>query len=811
MRRRFSTFDWNSCIDVNIERYVQNCTDVITKISSDCIPNYIANTRSGEPPWINGTIKQKIRKRKRAFRKARLSNSQHHWWVFKQLRNEIVSLIRQAKRTHINSLATKLKSGSLYSRDWWTTLKSFIKPSSSAGIPVLIDPSSGDEVISNDEKAHLLNKFFSSQATLDDSSHHLPVITHNQSAELLESIIIQPSELLDVMRSLPLGKASGPDGINNRILLEAAAELSVPLCQLFNHSLHVKIMPQLWKCPNVCAVFKKGDPSSPSNYRPISLLNTIEKVFERIVFKHVFNHLRDTQFFTPHQSGFLPGDSTVNQLTYLYDMFCKALDNGLEVRVIFFDISKAFDKVWHRGLLLKLENAGIRGNLLLWFTNYLHQRRQCVVLPGTSSTTLPISAGVPQGSILGPLLFLVFINDIVREIQSNINLFADDTSLFLVVDNPADDAKQLQSDINKISSWADTWLVKFNPSKSECLIISRKRLRPAHPTLHMYDTDIPTVEDHKHLGIIFSSNGSWHSHIRYIKEKAWRRINILRQLKHLLDRKSLEIIYFSFIRPILEYGGIVWNNCSLSEKDEIDKIQHEAERIVTGCTRLVSLHFLHIESGWESLGTRREKQALILFHKMHHGTAPNYLSQLCPVTVGSCKTRTLRNSSDLMPMHARTSLYMNSFLPSTTRSWNALPLEVRNIAGDSSFKTHLNSEKIPVSRLFYFGCRRSQVLHTRLRTDCSALKHHLFAKNIVDSPLCSCGSLETTYHYLFVCRNYSAIRNVMLDTVSRITEPNLRLLLYGDVNLSPTENELVFRVVHKYIESTKRFSDGSNV
>ena len=157
----------------------------------------------------------------------------------------------------------------------------------------------------------------------------------------------------------------------------------------------------------------------------------MEKVFERIMFKHMFNFFRDTQFFTPSQSGFMPGDSTVNQLTYLYNTFCHALDNGLEVRVIFFDISKAFDKVWHRGLLFKLEEAGIRGDLLSWCTDYLSDRHQRVVLPGATSSLSAIRAGVPQGSLLGPLFFLVYINDITCNIGSNINLFADDTSLFI--------------------------------------------------------------------------------------------------------------------------------------------------------------------------------------------------------------------------------------------------------------------------------------------------------------------------------------------------------------------------------------------
>ena len=202
----------------------------------------------------------------------------------------------------------------------------------------------------------------------------------------------------------------------------------------------------------------------------MSLLNTMGKVFERIIFKHVFNHLNDTNFFTPSQSGFLPGHSTVNQVVFLYDKICKALDEGLEIRVIFFYISEAFDKVWHKGLLYKLHKAGIGGKLLSWFSDYLSNRYQRVVLPGAVSDLSSINAGVPQGSILGLLLFLVYINDIVNDIESNINLFADDTSLSLVVGDPDTTGAILQTDINRITDWANRWLVKFYPSKSESLI-----------------------------------------------------------------------------------------------------------------------------------------------------------------------------------------------------------------------------------------------------------------------------------------------------------------------------------------------------
>ena len=170
------------------------------------------------------------------------------------------------------------------------------------------------------------------------------------------------------------------------------------------------------------------------------------------------------------QSGFIPGDSTVNQLTFLYNTFCQALDPGKEVRAVFYDISKAFDRVWHSGLLYKLQAAGVTGDALKLFRSYLSDRKQRTVLPSTVSEWTFIRAGVPQGSILGPLLFLAYINDIVRDINSNIRLFADDTSLFIIVDNPVTAADSLNTDLTKISQWAATGLVTFNPAKTEALL-----------------------------------------------------------------------------------------------------------------------------------------------------------------------------------------------------------------------------------------------------------------------------------------------------------------------------------------------------
>ena len=191
---------------------------------------------------------------------------------------------------------------------------------------------------------------------------------------------------------------------------------------------------------------------------------------------------------TPYQSGFIKNDSTVNQLTSIYDDICHALDQGKEVRAVFCDISKAFDRVWHRGLIYKLFAFGITGLLLHWFESYLTSRKQRFVYASASSAWSPINAGVPQGSILGPVLFLIYINDIVTNIQSNIRLFADDTSLYVIVENPNEAAAVLNADLDAIYSWSKSWFVTFNPLKTISMLFSKKTQR-GDPSFSVHESN----------------------------------------------------------------------------------------------------------------------------------------------------------------------------------------------------------------------------------------------------------------------------------------------------------------------------------
>ena len=292
------------------------------------------------------------------------------------------------------------------------------------------------------------------------------------------------------------------------------------LSRIINESLLQGVYPSLWKFANVIPIFKKDDRQSKVNYRPVSLLACLSKISEKIVFIRLYNFLLDINFLNPFQSGFRPGDSTVNQLILITSKIYEALEQGKEVRMVFLDISKAFDKVWHKGLLYKLERLGVRDPLLKWFKTYLTGRKQRVIIDGQSSDWREITAGVPQGSVLGPLLFLIYINDITTDLQSSSFLYADDTSLLEVVDDPDVTAAKLNDDLELINTWTHKWLVTINSDKTKSMVFSTKRQKPLHPQLKYDNQIIESVSNHKHLGVTLSSNLLWRTHVFNIYEKA---------------------------------------------------------------------------------------------------------------------------------------------------------------------------------------------------------------------------------------------------------------------------------------------------
>ena len=262
---------------------------------------------------------------------------------------------------------------------------------------------------------------------------------------------------------------------------------------------------------------------------------------KKIVFIRLYDFLNESGYFYHQQSGFHPGDSTVMQLIHIVDKIVNALEKGNQLRAVFLDISKAFDRVWHKGLLVKLGQLGITGSLYKWLKSYLQGRCQRVVVDGVNSEWRQIHAGVPQGSVLGPLFFLIYINDIATDVNSDCFLFADDSLLLEEVSSPHLSARKLNNDLKTISNWSDRWLVTLKASKTKTLTFTSIRAKPVHPPLYLALRPIEGVASHDHLGITLSCDLSWRPRILKIHQKASKGLNVLKGLRFQLKRLALEI------------------------------------------------------------------------------------------------------------------------------------------------------------------------------------------------------------------------------------------------------------------------------
>ena len=361
-----------------------------------------------------------------------------------------------------------------------------------------------------------------------------------------------------MLETLNVYKVSGPGGISNKMLKSVVMAIEKPLTILYKRLLEECKFPDIYKNSHVISLFKKGERFLPSNYRPVALLSNVGKGMERIIFKRIYNFLQDNNLLDKYQSAFVPGHSTTYQLIDIYHHMGQAFDQNQLSCMVFFDISKAFDRVWHAGPLHKLEQHGILGNLLNWISYYLSNRTQSVVLNPITFTRKSTTAGVPQGSVLGPLLFLIYVNDISENL-----LFADDSSLFFSASNIRDTEGILNHDLILVSEWARQWLVNFNPKKTEAMPFSYLQ-GLINPTLIFDGVNIKFVSQYKHLGLTLSENMKRKAHIDSILTSASRTTGIMR--KYVFSRRALNQSYISFVRPVLEYSSVVWDGCTVEQQ-----------------------------------------------------------------------------------------------------------------------------------------------------------------------------------------------------------------------------------------------------
>ena len=399
------------------------------------------------------------------------------------------------------------------------------------------------------------------------------------------------------------------------------------------------------------------------------------------------SHLDEHGVLVDCQHGFRKHRSCETQLINTIEDLSRSLNNRNQTDLLILDFAKAFDTVPHKRLLLKLDYYGIRGNSLTWMRSWLTHRTQQVLLEGAHSRRCVVRSGVPQGTVLGPLCFLLYVNDIGNDISSNLKLFADDTLLYGLIHNDQD-AIELQRDLDKLTKWAQIWQMGFNPSKCYVLRIHRSK----HPIIYDYRLSGHTLEavDHQtYLGITITETLSWKTHILNVKNKANKTLGFIKRNLHICPEKVKKQAYTTLVRPTLEYGCAAWDPYRQYQINSLESVQRRAARFVTrthgrepGCvTRALN----HLQ--WQTLEHRRKISRLNLLHKTLHGMVaikiPPYV-QHKPVQ----KTRK-SHPLKLLPLQSNCDTYKFSFWPRTIKDWNALPNEMLNITDSNRFKSSL--------------------------------------------------------------------------------------------------------------------------
>ena len=376
--------------------------------------------------------------------------------------------------------------------------------------------------------------------TKNDSK--LPSYLNYNADNRLSTVNFSIDDIAKIIQNLGPNKAHGHDNISIQMLRLCGDSICKPLELIFQQTMESGSFRLNGKKGNVVPIHKKHDKQCLKNYRPISLLPICGKTFEKLIFNEIFKFFIENELISPNQSGFKPGDSCINQLLAITHEIYKSFDDGFEVRVVFLDISKTFDNVWHEGLIFKLKQNGISANLLNLLCGFLRNRKQRVLLNGQVSDWSDARIGVPQGFILGSLLFLIYINDLSEGLSSNTKLFADDTSLFSVIHNSNTSALELNSDLAKINRWAFQWKMRFNPDpkkQAQEVIFSRKSKAISHPTLVFNNHNVIQTTSQKYLGIILDTRLSFEKHLEAVLCKINKTIGLIRKLQNLLPRTAL--------------------------------------------------------------------------------------------------------------------------------------------------------------------------------------------------------------------------------------------------------------------------------
>ena len=550
----------------------------------------------------------------------------------------------------------------------------------------------------DDEKARILQKQFTSVFTKEPPGDvpSLGKVTDS----LLFNIIITEEMVEEEIKKLKITKSPGPDDIHPLMLIQLVSYLKQPLALLFNRTLKTGVIPEDWKKGNISSIFKKGAKNCAENYRPISLTSIVCKLMEKFIKQAIQDYLLENNLLSTKQHGFLSGRSTVTQLLRYLDECIEQINDGSVVDAIYLDFSKAFDTVPHRRLMSKLESYGITGEVKKWIESFLTGRSQTVKVNNDESPPAPVISGIPQGSVLGPLLFVIYINDLPDNVNSFVYLFADDTKLMRKIKSD-EDAKALQRDLNELEEWSNKWLLRFNPDKCHVLTIGKFENIRHTERYKLYGNELEHVFEEKDLGVHIDSELRFDEHVSIKVNKANAMVGLIRRSFSFLDGELFKKLFTSFVRPHLEYAQAVWHPYLLKHRRMIENVQIRATKLVDGLKDLPYEERLQ-KLGLPTLEFRRERGDMIEVYNHIHRYDRNVIS----ANFRQQSRPSRKHEFQLVenrPTDGVRGKQFNSFYYRTNRRWNNLTSKVVQAETVSAFKNQLDEEWKDVPSKYRFG------------------------------------------------------------------------------------------------------------
>uniref|UniRef100_A0A8C5PPB0 Reverse transcriptase domain-containing protein n=1 Tax=Leptobrachium leishanense TaxID=445787 RepID=A0A8C5PPB0_9ANUR len=654
---------WN-IFKLTLEKYTSQYIPLVNKYKRNRL----------KPMWLSRKVTKEMKNKKKAFKAFKFDKSEASYKAYRAANKACKNAIRWAKLENEKEIAKESKTNP---KRFFRYINSKKPKSENVGS---LKSESGLLLTEDQDKAEILNDYFSSVFIKEKPiTGDMKFINKNL---LIQSDWLTQDKVLQKLNNVNVNKAPGPDGIHPRVLRELCVEICKPLFLIFQDSFLSGIVPEDWRKADVIPIFKKGLKFVPGNYRPVSLTSVAGKVFEGLLRDNIQEFIGRYNVIGKNQHGFMKHRSCQTNLITFYEEVSRSIDQGVAVDVIYLDFAKAFDTVPHKRLLLKLRKNGLDENTCSWIENWLKDRVQRVVINGTFSRWTPVVSGVPQGSVIGPILFNLFINDLEIGIESHVSVFADDTKLGKVI-QCEQDVTSLQRDLDILGDWALKWQMRFNLDKCKVMHFGVKNTQAIY-TLN--GTELGKSKQEKDLGIIIDFKLSNNVQCQTAAAKASKVLACIKRGVHSRDENIILPLYKSMVRPHLEYAVQFWAPVLKKDIISLEKVQRRATKLIRGMEglsyeeRLTSLNLFSLEK-------RRLRGDLITLYKYIRG---HYQPLSDNLFINRTIHRTRGHPFRLEERKFSLKHRKGYFTVRTIKLWNSLPVEVVGSESVQTFKKRLD-------------------------------------------------------------------------------------------------------------------------